>query len=271
MDAFGGTADLIDQRGNDADIGNLRGPRRLRGSHADNGFADLRSIIAMDQYLESGIRCAMPGLERFGTRLVLTLALLLLGLGALGYYGFVAGSGEDPINSLAILPFTNVSGDPNTEYLSDGLTESIINNLTHLPELRVIARNSAYRYKGKEDDPLNAGQALGVRAVVVGRLFQRGENITVSAELVDVREKQTALGATIQSQTCRCVRGARRDRKRDFREAALEAEWRRATAACEATHGEPQSFPVLHAGADVCPSSNPRRSACGHPLFREGH
>ena len=72
--------------------------------------------------------------------------------------------------------------------------EHIINNLTQLPALRVINRNSAFRYKGKEDDPLSAGQALGVRAVVVGRVLQRGENLIVSAELVDVRDNKQIEG-----------------------------------------------------------------------------
>ncbi len=74
------------------------------------------------------------------------------------------------------------------------MTENIINNLTQLPNLRVIARNSAFRYKGKETDLLQAGQALGVRAVVVGRVWQRGENLVVSAELVDVRENKQLWG-----------------------------------------------------------------------------
>jgi len=133
-------------------------------------------------------------MKRHKVGVALTMAVLLLGLAALGYYGFFARSSTAPLDSLAILPFTNMSGDPDTEYLSDGLTESIINNLTQLPDLRVIARNSVFRYKGKEDDPLSAGQALGVRAVVVGRVLQRGENLTVSAELVDVRENKQLWG-----------------------------------------------------------------------------
>jgi serine/threonine protein kinase/TolB-like protein len=95
---------------------------------------------------------------------------------------------EAPIDSIAVLPFTNQNRAEETEYLADGLTESIINNLTRLAELRVVNRNSAFRYKGKEDDPLGAGQALGVRAVVVGRVLQRGENLMVGVDLVDARD-----------------------------------------------------------------------------------
>ena len=121
---------------------------------------------------------------------LLILVSLAVGVGLYLYWQKT----EAPIDSIAVLPFANQNRAEETEYLADGLTESIINNLTQLPELRVIARNSAFRYKGKEDDPLSAGQALGVRAVVVGRVLQRGENLMVSAELVDVRENKQLWG-----------------------------------------------------------------------------
>ena len=101
---------------------------------------------------------------------------------------------EVAIDSVAVLPFANQNGDQDTEYLSDGLTESIINNLTQLADLRVIARTSAFRYKGKENDPFGAAKELGVRAVVVGRVMQRGESLMVSAELVDVRDNKQLWG-----------------------------------------------------------------------------
>jgi serine/threonine protein kinase/tetratricopeptide (TPR) repeat protein len=92
------------------------------------------------------------------------------------------------INSLAVLPLANVGGDPDMEYLSDGITESLINNLSQLPRLRVMARATAFRYKGREIDPQDAGRELNVRAVLVGRVLQRGENLVVRAELVDVAD-----------------------------------------------------------------------------------
>jgi len=98
------------------------------------------------------------------------------------------------IDSIAVLPFTNQNRAEEMDYLVDGLTESIINNLTQVPKLRVIARNSVFRYKGKEADLIGAGRALGVRAVVVGRVLQRGEQLTVSAELVDVRDNKQLWG-----------------------------------------------------------------------------
>ncbi len=128
-------------------------------------------------------------------KLAALLALLLLLAVVASSFLYLNGQKtEAAIDSIAVLPFTNQNRDAETEYLSDGLTESIINNLTQLPALRVIARNSAFRFKGKEDDPLSAGQALGVRAVVVGRVLQRGENLIVSAELVDVRDNKQLWG-----------------------------------------------------------------------------
>jgi len=89
-------------------------------------------------------------------------------------------------NSLAVLPFNNGSEDPNAEYLSDGLTESIINSLSHLKSLRVIGRNTIYRYKGKEVDPQKVGEELGVGSVLTGRILQLGDRLIIRAEVMDV-------------------------------------------------------------------------------------
>ncbi|MEK6322774.1 MAG: protein kinase [Acidobacteriota bacterium] len=89
------------------------------------------------------------------------------------------------IDSLAILPLINAGGDPDTEYLSDGITESIINSLSQLPNLRVMARSTVFRYKGKDVDPQSVGQELGVRAALTGRVLQRGDLLIIKAELVD--------------------------------------------------------------------------------------
>ncbi len=92
---------------------------------------------------------------------------------------------SEAIDSIAILPLINVVKDPATEYLSDGITESIINTLSHLPRLRVMARATVFRYKGRDVDPLEVGAELGVRAVFVGRLLKRGDDLVIKAELVD--------------------------------------------------------------------------------------
>ena len=98
------------------------------------------------------------------------------------------------IDSLAVLPFTNGSGDANTDYLSDGITESLIGSLTHVPGLKVKSRNSVFRYKGKDVDMQKVGDDLGVSALVSGRVMRHGDDIEVSAELTDVRDNTEIWG-----------------------------------------------------------------------------
>src|SRR5439155_17326654 len=95
-----------------------------------------------------------------------SLVLALAGVIYLVYSARTAG----PIDSIAVLPLVNASNDPNTEYLSDGITESIINNLSQLPQLKVMALSTVFRFKNKEIDPQNIGRDLKVRAVLTGRL-----------------------------------------------------------------------------------------------------
>jgi len=100
-----------------------------------------------------------------------------------------------PIDSIAVLPFENVDADSETEYLGDGITESIINRLTQLPSLKkVIARSSVFRYKDREIDPQVVGQELGVDAVLVGRMSRRGDELSISVELVKVEDKTRLWG-----------------------------------------------------------------------------
>jgi serine/threonine protein kinase/tetratricopeptide (TPR) repeat protein len=103
-------------------------------------------------------------------------------------------TGSKDISSIAVLPFVNTSNDPNTEYLSDGITESLINSLSQLPNLSVMARSSVFRYKGKEFDPQNVAKDLKVQAIVTGRVMQRGNQIVVSSELIDARSNRNLWG-----------------------------------------------------------------------------
>jgi TolB-like protein/Tfp pilus assembly protein PilF len=95
---------------------------------------------------------------------------------------------SEGFTSLAILPFENESGDPDAEYLSDGLTESIINSFSHLEGFRVLGRNTVFRYKGQSKNPQKIGKDLGVRSVVTGRILRLGEQVIIRAEMVDVKE-----------------------------------------------------------------------------------
>jgi len=93
-----------------------------------------------------------------------------------------------------VLPFTNVSGDASTDYLSDGITEGVIDRLSGLPNLKVISRASAFHYKGRDVEPQKVAKELGVEALVTGRLIQHGDDLSVSTELVDAREDKQLWG-----------------------------------------------------------------------------
>ena len=105
-------------------------------------------------------------------------------------FALKAAIGADPresgtvFDSIAVLPFSTSTATPDAEYLSDGLTESVINGLAQLSQLRVTARSTVYRHKG--EDPLRVGRDLSVRAILTGRVFQRGDALMIAAELVDV-------------------------------------------------------------------------------------
>jgi serine/threonine protein kinase/Tfp pilus assembly protein PilF len=99
------------------------------------------------------------------------------------------------IDSLAVLPFENASGDPDHEYLSDGITGSLINILATVPKLRVMAQSTVFRYKGRETDPQAIGRELNVRAVLTGKMMQSGGSLRIGAELVDVATGSQLWGA----------------------------------------------------------------------------
>jgi eukaryotic-like serine/threonine-protein kinase len=92
------------------------------------------------------------------------------------------------IHSIAVMPFLNSSKDPNNEYLSDGITESIIDSLSQVPDVRVMARGIVFTYKGKEIDPRKVGRELNVDAIVTGRIQQKDDNLVISTDLVDVSD-----------------------------------------------------------------------------------
>jgi serine/threonine protein kinase/tetratricopeptide (TPR) repeat protein len=113
-----------------------------------------------------------------GAAVVLVLALI-------EWSGSRLGRAPSPIDSIAVLPFVNTSGDPNTDYLSDGISEGVTHSLSQLPHLRVMARTSVFHYRGTDVDPQKVGHDLNVRAVLTGTLAKHGDVLRVEAELVD--------------------------------------------------------------------------------------
>ena len=120
-------------------------------------------------------------------------ALVVVALAAATSYTMLTGR-PDRISSMAVLPFSNVSGNPEMEYLSDGITETLINDLSQLPGVRVTARSLAFRYKGKDVDPLKAGQELNVRAVITGTVTMRGNMLVIQSDVMDVTSSSQIWG-----------------------------------------------------------------------------
>ncbi|HET6271342.1 MAG TPA: protein kinase [Bacteroidota bacterium] len=133
----------------------------------------------------AGMQVRSKPTSRSWPRLAIPITVLLV-VAAVTWY-LLQGRGE-AIETLAVLPFANLSADSSMEYLSDGITESLINNLSQLPKLKVMSRSSVFRFKGNATDPQTAGQELGVRAVLLGRVLQRGDNLQVRAELIDASD-----------------------------------------------------------------------------------
>jgi eukaryotic-like serine/threonine-protein kinase len=157
---------------------------------ASRQSSDTSGASSNAEYVVSSIKQ-----HKMAAALVILLILIAVAAGILATRSFLnSRSSEAAIDSIAVLPFENQNHQADTEYLSDGLTESIINSLTQIPNLKVIARGSAFRYKGRNVDPLAAGHELSVRAVLTGRLLQRGDNLTVSAELMDIRDNKQLWG-----------------------------------------------------------------------------
>jgi serine/threonine protein kinase/tetratricopeptide (TPR) repeat protein len=116
------------------------------------------------------------------------LAVLLLAAIGFGYWLYTnRASNAARIESLAVMPFANASGNSDVEYLSDGITESLINSLSQLPKLSVKARSSVFRYKGKEIEPHQVAKELSVQAILNGRLVQRGNDLALYLSLVDAQ------------------------------------------------------------------------------------
>ena len=152
-----------------------------------------RVTVVVEEEEESGWRRrALGAVARHKTAVALALALVIVAAAAASLRSSQL-SGQT-VDSFAVLPFVNAGTNPETEYLSDGITDSLIDRLSQAPGLRVMSHNSVFRYKGREVDAQTAGRELGVHAVLTGRVVVDGDDLSVFAELVDVRDNSHLWG-----------------------------------------------------------------------------
>ena len=161
-----------------------------------NEAATRAQVFTTDQtaVLPSGIT-EIPKAKSFDKRLLLApVALALIVLGGFLAYQYFSASSSKQINSIAVMPFDNRNSDADTDYLSDGLAESVIFRLTQIPDLRVSPTSSVMRYKGSSTDVAKIASELDVDAVMTGRLTKRGDNLNITVELVDARTNKSLWG-----------------------------------------------------------------------------
>ncbi len=169
----------------------LEKDRALRYQSAAEMLADLKRLRRDSSSARVEIAGAQPEAKKSKTMVWAIAGIIALALVAGGAFLWRSRSTSEQITSVAVLPFVNASNDPNSEYLSDGITESLINNLSQLPNLTVMARSSVFRYKGRDVDPQTVAKDLKVQALVTGRIVQRGDQLIISSELIDARTNRT--------------------------------------------------------------------------------
>ena len=140
----------------------------------------------------ASVASAHSGLRIDRRQLGIGLAMLIVSIGAVGLYRY--NKVPSPFDSVAVLPFINSGSDPEMEYLSDGITENLINTLSQLQSVSVRSRSSVYRYKGHAVEPKAVGQKLQVRTILMGSVSQRNGELTISAELVETENNRQIWG-----------------------------------------------------------------------------
>lgn len=163
----------------------------VRYQHASEMRADLKRL-RRDNSAGSISKPEIPGRRKVWPGAIAAAVIMVLVLAVLAWSRF--GRTSEKIDSVAVMPFVNSSKNADLDYLSDGITESLINSLARSPNLKVIARTSVFRYKGRDIDPKNAASELGVRAVVTGRMVEHGDQMTISVELIDTRDDHVLWG-----------------------------------------------------------------------------
>jgi serine/threonine protein kinase/tetratricopeptide (TPR) repeat protein len=167
-------------------LGAETGARQNLSATTSTPPASLSTRASSAEYIVSGIK---------QHKLAAIVSLVVLALGIVGLAAYLRTRTSDvAIESIAVLPFVNTSGDTTADYLSDGITESLINSFSQLAGLRVVPRSTVFRYKGQQLDPQEIGRRLGVRAVLTGRIVQHGDTVNIQTELIDVDKNSQLWG-----------------------------------------------------------------------------
>jgi TolB-like protein len=168
----------------------LEKDRNLRYQHASEIRADLKRLR---RDTESGKTAVEPRkskgkLSRFALAALAVGAVAVIVAAAVLLFRYLHSSPDLAVDSVAVLPITMGDASDGGRVLEDGITNSLIESLSQVPNLRVMSRSAVAQYKGKEVDPVTVGRQLNVKAVVTGQVVQQGDNINLSVELVNARD-----------------------------------------------------------------------------------
>ena len=167
--------------------------RATRGSREDSEAPEL-------SWSSSGLIGVWRDARRLRT-VALPLAIIVPVIVVVGYFAFFAGAVEDRIDSIAVLPFENLTGSADMNYVADGISESLIDRLSQLPQLKVISRSSSFKLRGSDIDPGRAASQLGVRAIVTGSVTLMGEDVVIRVDVVDTKDDRQIAGAQYRGST----------------------------------------------------------------------
>jgi serine/threonine protein kinase/tetratricopeptide (TPR) repeat protein len=162
----------------------------LRYQHASEIRADLQRLMrdSSSGHVSARDLPAAAATSSWPKRFPIVIGALVVVLALAAFFGYRSLGASESIESIAVLPFANSNPDANGAYLSDGVTEGLINSLTKMEGVKVMARSTVFRYKNRQDDPRQVGKELNVSAVLMGRLVQRGDTVQVQADLVRVSD-----------------------------------------------------------------------------------
>jgi serine/threonine-protein kinase len=166
--------------------------RKCSERDRERRYQSAKELLVDLKNLQRATVAVLP--RRRGVFFVIAAAIVALAVAAGLYLSTRRDGAGRTIESVAVLPFVNAGADPEMEYLADGITENIINNLSQLSQLKVMSRSSVFRYKGRGPDPQAAGKELNVEAVLIGRVVPHGKRLAINLELIDVSDSRQLWG-----------------------------------------------------------------------------